>query len=292
MNHLKITSDLISILIKEQFPEYSNLPIKPVDNQGHDNRTFLLGDEMLVRMPSDKKYAAKVVIEQKWLPKLTPNISLKIPNPLHTGKASTNYPFNWSIYKWIDGKSLNQVSRNNLNLEEIAQTLANFIKELHKIDATNAPKAGEHNFYRGCGLDIYQSQAIDNILTLKDIIDDERAISIMQTATKSKWSKNPVWIHGDLAIGNILIKDNKINAIIDFGGMAVVDPACDLVLCLNLFEGKSQEIFKSELNLDQDTWNRARGWALWKACFEITSLQDDKSEQYLDLLKILKNILK
>ena len=74
--------------------------------------------------------------------------------------------------------------------------------------------------------------------------------------------------------------------------MAVGDPACDLVLCWNLFEGKSQEIFKSELNLDQDTWNRARGWALWKACFEITSLQDDKSEQYLDWLKILKNILK
>lgn len=291
INHLKITSDLISILIKEQFPEYSNLPIKPVDNQGHDNRTFRLGEEMLARMPSYKKYAAKVEIEQKWLPKLAPNISLKIPNPLHIGKASTDYPFNWSIYKWIDGKSLNQVSRHNLDLEEIAQTLANFIKEIHKIDTTNAPEAGEHNFYRGCDLGIYQSQAIDNILTLKDIIDDKRAISIMQTATKSKWSKNPIWIHGDLAIGNILIKDNKINAIIDFGGMAIGDPACDLVLYWNFFEGKSQEIFKSELNLDQNTWNRARGWALWKACFEITSLQDNKSEQYLGWLKILKNIL-
>ena len=70
----------------------------------------------------------------------------------------------------------------------------------------------------------------------------------------SRWEKEPVWIHGDLAIGNILLKGKKINAIIDFGGMAIGDPACDLVLYWNFFDKKSAEIFKTELNLDQNTW--------------------------------------
>ncbi len=39
-----------------------------------------------------------------------------------------------------------------------------------------------------------------------------------------------------------------------------------------------------------NTWQRARGWALWKACFEIVNC-DEKSDYYLYWLKILENIL-
>jgi aminoglycoside phosphotransferase (APT) family kinase protein len=59
---------------------------------GWDNRTFYLGKQMLVRMPSAAKYAMKVEIEQKWLPKLAPLLPLPIPEPLAMGEPGEGYP--------------------------------------------------------------------------------------------------------------------------------------------------------------------------------------------------------
>ena len=288
---IEIDNKLVESLVQKQLPQYSNLPITSVKQQGHDNRTFHLGNDMLIRMPSGQDYASKVEIEQKYLPKLAPHISLKIPRPIHMGKSSKDYPFNWSIYEWIEGDSLNQISKNKLNLAEVAKDLASFIKELHKIDTKDAPMAGKHNFYRGVGIDVYFDDAISYIKKLEDIIDSKKAVSVMEEAINSKWEREPVWIHGDLATPNILIKDNKVNAIIDFGGMAIGDPACDLVLYWNFFEGKSQSIFKSELNLDKDTWDRAKGWALWKACFELVQMEGEKSEGAVMWLDVIENII-
>ena len=140
-----ITTELVQELIAEQFPALSHLSIKPVKFGGHDNRTFHLGDEMLVRLPSAAIYEAKVAKEQKWLPILAPHLSLPIPTPLYLGKHSKNYPWAWSIYNWIEGDSANSLTLEPLELEQLAIDLAEFLKELQKIDSTSAPDSGHHN---------------------------------------------------------------------------------------------------------------------------------------------------
>ena len=287
-----INIHLVQSLINSQFPQYSNLPIKPVEHMGHDNRTFRLGDTMLIRIPSAECYASKVEIEQKWLPKLAPHISLEIPQPFHMGKPSKEYPYNWSIYKWIEGDSLNTIDKNTLDLEEIAKDLANFLNELHKIDTTNAPESGKRTFYRGCSPKLYDDDTRKYIKQLEGIVDSRKALLVWENAINSEWKQKPVWIHGDLAVGNILVKDNKINSIIDFGGMSIGDPACDLVMYWNFFNEESKEIFKNNIDLDKNTWNRAKGWALWKACFEVCS-SDRVSESLTGMwLEVIKNIFK
>ena len=286
-----IDENLVKNLIESGFPKYSNLSITPVKQQGHDNRTFHLGNEMLIRVPSSKRYAKKVSKEQEWLPKISPNVSFKIPKPIHIGKPSKDYPYNWSIYEWIPGESLNLLPKDKVNLEEVAKKLAKFIKELHKIDVSGAPKAGKSTFYRGCSPKFYDDDTRNYLDKLRNIIDYPKALKIWENAINSEWEKNPVWIHGDLAIGNILIKDNKVNAIIDFSGMAIGDPACDIVLYWNLFDKGSKDIFRSELDLDKDTWNRARGWALWKASFEIINSENKSSDSYISWVKIIQNII-
>jgi aminoglycoside phosphotransferase (APT) family kinase protein len=86
-----------------------------------------------------------------------------------------------------------------------------------------------------------------------------------ETALRTSWPKPPVWFHGDVAAGNLLVRDGRLAAVIDFGTSGVGDPACDLVLAWTMLSGDSRAVFRETLGLDDDTWDRGRGWALWKA---------------------------
>ncbi len=269
----QITAVLAAKLIAEQFPEFSHLEIKSVEIDGHDNRTFRLGDTMLIRMPSMAPYALKVLKEQEWLPKLQPHLSIPIPSPLALGQPSDDYPWHWSVYAWRDGESANALDFADHELEQVASDLAQFLKELHKIAPSNDLLPGLHNYWRGDHVSVYDAQARSQIAKLQGVIDSQAAFALWEKAISSRWHQSPLWVHGDLASGNILIKDGKLAAVIDFGGMGVGDPACDLVIAWTFFKEQSREIFKQEIGLDADTWNRARGWALWKATYELCNLK-------------------
>ena len=148
MNKLEITTQIVTNLITEQFPKFAHLHIKPVDHNGNDNRTFRLGNEMSIRLPSAREYERQVQKEQKWLPKIAPHLPLPIPQPIALGMPSAEYPWNWSIYKWLDGESANNLDLCNSDLETIAIQLSNFLSEFHKFDADGAPAPGLHNWWR------------------------------------------------------------------------------------------------------------------------------------------------
>ncbi len=288
---LEITVNLVTKLIAEQFPQWSHLSIKSVEIDGHDNRTFRLGDSMSVRMPSAECYSSKVQKEQKWLPILALHLSFSIPQPIALGQPSQNYPWNWSIYRWLEGTSANALELDDLTLQTIALQLTNFLNELRKIDITDAPLSGTHNFFRGGNLAVYDFEARSAIVELKNLIDTNKAILLWENSLSSKWEQRPVWIHGDFAAGNILIKNHQLSAVIDFGGMAVGDPACDLVIAWTFLRNKSREIFKENLHFDSKTWDRARGWALWKASIELVKIKDKTSSNGINHLQIIAEIL-
>lgn len=269
------------------------MAITPVELSGWDNRTFRLGQEMSIRLPSAQCYAAKVAIEQQWLPYLAPHLSITIPKPLAMGQPSKNYPWHWSIYRWIEGKSANLASEKELNLSLIAQDLAQFLNELYTIDATNVPLvAGPHNFYRGDSTKVYDEQTRSALNQLRDVVDTDLATAVWEKSISSEWSKKSVWIHGDISAGNIIIQDNKLAAVIDFGGMGVGDPACDLVIAWTFFKNESRKVFKKHVNLDSDTWSRAHGWALWKALITLAPMQDKTSLEALKQQQVIAEILK
>ena len=283
-------------LIAEQFPEFSYLDIKAAELSGHDNRSFRLGKNMLIRLPSAEAYALKVAQEQKHLPILSKYLSSSIPTPIKLGKPSKNYPWNWSIYQWIEGTSLNIAPQKNLNLERIALDLANFINELHTINLNDISTmsnllSGKHNFFRGSHPSVYDLETRSAIQSLKGFIDSDKATAIWERALESKWSKAPVWVHGDIASGNILIKEQKITAIIDFGSMGLGDPACDLVMAWTFFHNASKSTFIKHVKADNDTWSRAKGWALWKALITIAPLKDKTCLEAIKNKQIIDKIL-
>lgn len=284
-----INVSLIRRLIITQFPQWVDLSITPVEFGGWDNRTFHLGDQMLVRLPSAEEYANKVEKEQHWLPKLAPLLPLQIPIPMAMGNPGKGYPWHWSIYKWIEGEiaSHDRIS----DMDSFARTLAQFLTALHRIDTTGGPIAGPHNFYRGGLLQVYDAETRQAIKILENKVDTDLVTKIWDEALASTWTRPPVWVHGDIAVGNLLVRDGQLVAVIDFGGLGIGDPACDLAIAWTFFTRESRETFRAALQIDDATWARGRGWALWKALIVFAGLPGTNPLEKETSKKVLDEIL-
>ncbi|PLS01953.1 aminoglycoside phosphotransferase family protein [Neobacillus cucumis] len=284
-----INVDLVRNLIKEQFPEWSNLEIKPVKNGGHDNRTFHLGENMIARLPSAEWYVPQVEKEHKWLSVLSKQLSLPISIPLAKGKPNKDYPSPWSIYKWVEGETV--TLENIVDLNQFAKDLGGFLVELQSIDASEGPVAGIHNFYRGGDLAVYNEQSKNAIENNKEIFNELLLKEIWELSLDSKWDSDPVWLHGDVAPGNILVKNGKLCAVIDFGVLGVGDPSCDAAMAWTFFDDTSRKVFKTTLKMDEETWNRARGWALWKALITYDGNKNTNKKIAEETYRIIKIIM-
>lgn len=260
---IDINASLVRQLVTAQFPQWAHLHIKPLEFGGWDNRTFLLGDDMTVRLPSAEAYAAQVEKEQRWLPRLAPFLPLPIPVPLAMGVPADGYPWHWSIYRWLEGE--NATIERIADLRQFATTLAQFLVALQLIDPAGGPAPGRHNFYRGGSLATYDTETRQAIATLAGTIDSDAVTAAWEAALEATWHGSPVWLHGDVSAGNLLVTRGRLSAVIDFGCSAVGDPACDVTIAWTLFSGESREAFRGALPLDSATWSRGRGWALWKA---------------------------
>jgi aminoglycoside phosphotransferase (APT) family kinase protein len=260
---IEINTSLVERLIAIQFPQWAHLEVQPVVAGGWDNRTFHLGKAMSVRLPSAERYVAQVEKEHRWLPALKPHLPLSIPVPLALGQPAGGYPWPWSVYEWIDGERVKLQTVSDLTA--FAGDLAEFLLALWEIDAS----AGPHNFHRGGFLRIYDQETRRSIETLANEIDEPLTTEIWESALASLWSEKPVWVHGDIAEGNLLVRKGLLSAVIDFGCCGVGDPSCDLVIAWTLLDQPARKAFRTRLGLDPQTWERARGWCLWKALITI-----------------------
>ncbi|WP_437499501.1 aminoglycoside phosphotransferase family protein [Sorangium sp. So ce1099] len=259
----KIDIALVSRLIAAQFPQWADLPIRPVAWDGWDNRTFHLGERMKVRLPSAEGYVAQVEKEHRWLPRLAPLLPLAVPTPLALGRPAFGYPWPWSVYGWIEGEtaSVERIA----DLAGFATELGRFLVALQRIDAAGGPMAGEHNFFRGGPLSVYDAETRQTIAAVAREVDAGEATEVWEAALAARWQGPPVWVHGDIAVGNLPVKEGGLRAIIDFGSSGVGDPACDLVITWTFLAGEGRDAFRAAVPADSATWARARGWALWKA---------------------------
>ena len=263
MQKRDITPDLVARLLATQCPQWSGLPVTPVALDGWDNTTFRLGDELSVRLPSADVYVAQIEKEHRWLPILAPRLPLQIPIPLVVGQPGEGFPRPWSVYRWIEGDVV--AGDELVDDATLARDLARFLAALYAIDGRSGPRAGGHNFFRGGPVATYDAQTRAAIQDLAGQIDTPAASEVWRVALESEWSRPPVWVHGDVAPSNLLVDHGRLRAVIDFGCAGVGDPACDLVMAWTYFSPQGGDVFRRELGLDDDTWARGRGWALWKA---------------------------
>jgi aminoglycoside phosphotransferase (APT) family kinase protein len=281
-----ISEPLVHQLVAGQFPQWKDLAIKSVSSSGTDNALFLLGDEMVVRLPRIHWAVGDVEKESQFLPLLAPLLPFEVPVPVGKGAPAHGYPSNWSIYPWLKGN--NPIVGSIGDPELLATDLAKFINALHSIDSSNGPVAE-----RGVALQDRDSGTRTAIDELDGQIDKSSVELAWQVALNaSVWTKPPVWIHGDLAPGNILLVADRLSAVIDFGALGVGDPACDLIVAWNLLPANVRNIFRSAVNVDEATWMRGRGWALSISLIQLPYYQNRNPELAANARYVINEILR
>lgn len=266
-----IDAALVRRLVAEQHPRWADLPVAPVPHDGHDNRTYRLGEELVVRLPTADGYTPSVAKEHTWLPVLAPHLPVAVPEPMALGEPSALFPRPWSVRRWIPGDT---VARGHAPQAALADDLADALCALRGVDGTGGPGAGPATFHRGGSLAAYdgETRAADERL-------GAGGLPVWEEALASHWDRDPVWFHGDVAVGNLLVRDGRLRALIDFGTFGTGDPACDLVIAWTHLDDGPRAAFRERVGLDDDTWARARGWALWKALVTVAHGHGDADEQ-------------
>lgn len=263
-DEVDIDESLVRKLIAEQFPHWAGLSVRRVASAGTDNALFRLGGDKAVRLPRTPRATGQVEYDLRWLPRLAGRLPLAVPEPLGRGLPGEGYGWTWGIYRWLAGEEV--------TLDRLADpcaaaiNLAEFLCALRRVDPAGGPLATD----RGVPLADRDDLTRKAISQLHGEVDVDAVTAAWDEALATPaWTGPPVWVHGDLAPGNMLGSHGRLTAVIDFACMAVGDPACDLQPAWNLLAGQSRETFRAALGADQDAWSRGRGWALSVALLQL-----------------------
>jgi aminoglycoside phosphotransferase (APT) family kinase protein len=272
-----IDTVLVKQLLAEQFSHLAERPITVVRSTGTVNAIYRLGDDLCVRLPRVKAWAEGIDRERIWLPKLASHISLNIPKLHAQGKPTSWYPCPWAIYHWLEGSPY----QDNLIRDErqAAHDLVNFILELRSADISGSPRGGRNPLAE---LNTLTRSAIE---ASQGVINTDAASEAwIRSLETQPWNGKPVWIHGDLLKPNLLVQGGRLCAVIDFGGVGIGDPAMDMVPAWSVFNKIGRDAFRQALDIDDNTWNRARGYALHQAVM-IIPYYPETNPQFVILAK-------
>jgi aminoglycoside phosphotransferase (APT) family kinase protein len=262
---------LVRRLLASQFPEWAELPVERVPSSGTVNALYRLGDDLVVRLPRMDWGIGAVARELQWLPLLAPRLPIAIPEPLALGRPADGYPHEWGVYRWLEGETPRPGALGDAH--SLARELAAFVRALHGVDAEGDPPTG-----RGVPLAEFDESVRDALGALEGVIDTEAARDAWDESLATPPAAATVWTHGDLMPANLLMRDGTLTAVIDWGGMGLGDPACDLAVGWNLFDAGARTTLRSELGVDDDTWTRGRGWALWTGLLALPYYKDTNPE--------------
>ncbi|MFF1464371.1 aminoglycoside phosphotransferase family protein [Streptomyces sp. NPDC058330] len=260
-----ITEDLIRDLLRDQYPDLADRPVK-LGARGWDNQVWRLGDDLAVRVPWATRSAdALLRKEHAWLPVLAPHLPLPIPVPQRLGEPSERFPRPWLVTTWVPGEPADHAPATRA--AEAAVTLAAFLTALHRPAPDEAPTGRD----RGGSL-AATAEHLDRGLasaTERGLIRDPDAVREVweDAASAPGWSGPRLWLHGDLHPANVLTKDGTFCGVIDFGDLFAGDPAFDLAAAWILLPDGAADLFHAAYRPSPDaaTLRRARGWAVLRA---------------------------
>jgi aminoglycoside phosphotransferase (APT) family kinase protein len=253
---VEIDAGLARRLLRAQHPDLADRPIRPAAS-GWDNVLFRLGDDLALRLPRRAVAAVLIENEQRWLPTLKDRLPLAIPAPVRIGVPGEGYPWAWSVTPWFEGRTADVEPPG----PEQGEVLAAFFEALHRPAPEDAPR----NPYRGVPLSarIESFEARAASLAERGRPLDPRIRALWEAALAAPDDAEPTWIQGDPHPRNVLVRDGRLTAVIDWGDLARGDRASDLAGVWMLLPDRiaRERAVAACASVTAATWARARGWA-------------------------------
>ena len=138
---------------------------------------------------------------------------------------------------------------------------------LQAVSTEDAPEGGN---YRGFGLAKVDRSFRTWAARLPSDIDRLAVLARWDTClTAAPWNGPPTWLHSDLRGDNLIARDGRLVAVIDWEGCTVGDPCSDYLAAWWLFDSDSRRTFRDAVAARPDDWLRAMGWALHMAVLAI-----------------------
>lgn len=264
----------VRALIEEQFPAWSDLPIVSLPLSGTDNALFRLGDSLTARLPRAPWAVGQVTTDATWLPRLAPHLPVPVPVPVAVGCPGGDYPWPWTVVPWLHGRN----PETGQDLVDLAVDLAGFVRAMITIDPMGGPV--KEGIQRGVPLVRRDELTRRSIAVLGNRIDGRAVTAAWDEAMAAdEWPGPPVWLHGDLLAGNLLVQQGRLTGVIDFGGLGRGDPAVEVRPGWNLFDARARAAYREALGLDEATWVRGWAWMLSISLYWLADLWDCISEE-------------
>jgi aminoglycoside phosphotransferase (APT) family kinase protein len=282
-------AELVREILRDQQPKWADGPITEISSTGTDHALYRLGDDAVARVPLRESATRPIDTEFRWLPWLAERLPAEVPRPLARLKPTPSFPYPWSVHSWIDGECATTAP---IDRALLAVDLARVLRTLQGLDTDGVPPAVEAYCWRGIPLRMRDGAMRDAIASSRRSIDLAAVTSAWETALDTpEWTGPPVWVHGDVAAGNLIFRNGRLVGVIDWACMAVGDPACDLVVAWELLDESSRETFRAELAIDDAAWERGRGWALSTAVSALAYYQDSNPFMANQACRKLRSLL-
>jgi aminoglycoside phosphotransferase (APT) family kinase protein len=272
-DEILVDVELVRALVGRAMPEYADAPVRRLASSGSTNSLFRLGDELLVRLPRQPGGSATISKEATWLPVLGPRLPVSVPDVVAVFEPDRDYPERWSVVRWIDGEHPEVVDPGTSvdpRREDLAMDLAAVLEALQQAEVpTDAVNDPDLQGYRGEPLATMDPATRENIERCRSLGDfgfdldaAERIWDEAMTLPAAAGPPTPRWYHADLAAENLLMRDGRLTAVLDFGGLSVGDPTVDLVVAWEILDPPAREVLRRQLGVEDAAWLKGRAWAL------------------------------
>ena len=298
-DEIPVDEDLVRALLRTLPTSYDGLALRRLDSTGSSNALFRLGDDLLVRLPRQPGGTATIEKEQRWLSYVAPALPVAVPEIVVVGAPGSGYPERWSVVRWLDGAVPRPPMAGEAPRHDLAHDLAAVVTGLR---GTVVPGEAEQDealrWYRGEPLATLDADTRANLAACRAIdgldLDLDACAALWDDAMRLPLRADgdlPRWLHGDLVAENLLVRDGRLTAVLDFGGLSVGEPTVDLVVAWELLDTEARQTFRGAVGVDEVTWLRGRAWALALAVMTFPYYWDTMPERCADRLAMARAVL-